>query len=136
MSSFATLADVKAVTGKEFTAGEQDRINAILPLVSDALRVEGASAGVDLDTKMAEDAAYASLVKLVTIDIVMRAFRQSQDGEPMSQETQSALGYSWSGTYAVPGGGVAGAIMRNDLKRLGFKRQRYGAMEIWDGSME
>ena len=136
MSSFATLADVKAVTGKEFTAGEQDRINAILPLVSDALRVEGASAGVDLDTKMAEDAAYASLVKLVTIDIVMRAFRQSQDGEPMSQETQSALGYSWSGTYAIPGGGIAGAIMRNDLKRLGFKRQRYGVMEIWDGSME
>jgi hypothetical protein len=85
---------------------------------------------------MIDSASYASVVKLVTVDVTMRAYRQNLDGEPVSQESQSALGYTWSGTYAVPGGGVAGAIMRNDLKRLGLRRQRYGVMEIWDESTE
>ena len=48
------------------------------------------------------------------------------------QESQAAIGYSWSGTYAVPGGGIANCIMRNDLKRLGLKRQRFGVIE-WYG---
>ena len=60
-----------------------------------------------------------------------RALRQSVDSEPMQQESESALGYSWSGTYAIPGEGVAGAIMNNDRKRLGYLRQRYGVMEFY-----
>jgi hypothetical protein len=49
----------------------------------------------------------------------------------MTQESQSALGYTWSGTYAIAGGGIAQAIMRNDLKRLGLKRQNYGVIEYY-----
>lgn len=136
MSNYATLADVQALMGKTYTADEQSRIEALLPLVADALRTEARRVGKDLDVMTEADEAYASVVKLVMIDIITRVLRQSQDGEPMSQETQSALGYSWSGTYAIPGGGISNAIMRNDLKRLGFRRQRYGVMEIWDESME
>ena len=50
----------------------------------------------------------------------------------MTQESQGALGYTWSGTYAIPGGGIAAAIMRNDLKRLGLRRQRIGTVELWE----
>ena len=132
MSAFATLADVQAVTGKTFTQAEGERITTLLGLVSDALRWEAEKVGKDIEDMMAQSASYASVVELVTIDVVMRAFRQSQDGEPMSQESQSALGYTWSGTYAVPGGGIAGAIMRNDLKRLGLRKQRYGVIETWE----
>lgn len=132
MSAFATLADVQAVTGKTFTQAEGERIATLLGLVSDALRWEAEKVGKDIEDMMDQSASYASVVKLVTIDVVMRAFRQSQDGEPMSQESQSALGYTWSGTYAVPGGGIAGAIMRNDLKRLGLRKQRYGVIETWE----
>ena len=132
MSDFATLADVMALAGREYTGAEQERIIALLPLVSDALRVEAERVGKNLD-QMAEDSlAYASVVKLVTVDVVVRVMRQSMEGEPMSQESQGALGYTWSGTYAIPGGGISGAIMRNDLKRLGLRRQRYGVMEIWE----
>ena len=84
--------------------------------------------------KMVEDdttGAYGSTVKLVTVDIIVRILRQSWDGEPMSQESQSALGYNWSGTYAIPGGGIAAAIMRNDLKRLGLKQQRIRGIELY-----
>lgn len=132
MSDFATLSDVLAISGKTYTTEEQERISTLLTLVSDALRVEARKVGKNMDT-LAEDTAYASVAKLVTADIVIRAMRQSTEGEPMSQESQSALGYSWSGTYAVPGGGISGCIMRNDLKRLGLKRQRYGTIEFYGG---
>ena len=131
METFATVNDVIALTGKSYTHAEEERITALLPLVCDALRYEATKRGYDLD-EMAEDASFESVLKLVTVDVVARAMRQSYEGEPMSQESQSALGYTWSGTYATPGGGVANAIMRNDLKRLGLLRQRYGAVEFYE----
>ena len=134
MSAFATLDDVMALSGVAYTTEDQERIEELLPLVSDTLRYEAVKVGKDLDEMMAANEAYASVVKLVTIDVVVRALRQSMDTEPMSQESQSALGYSWSGTYAIPGGGIAAAIMRNDLKRLGLRRQRYGVIDLWAGS--
>lgn len=136
MSDFATLTDVILLSGKEFTSEESERVMALLPLVSDALRCEAKRVGKDLDEMITADASYASVVKMVTVDIVARVMRQSMDGEPMSQESQSGLGYSWSGTYAIPGGGISGAIMRNDLKRLGLRRQQIGVYEIWDGSKD
>lgn len=138
MSAFATLADVDLLTGRTYTAEEQERITALLPLVSDALRYEAVKYGKNLDEMIDEDdsGAYGNVVKLVTVDVVTRVMRQSNDGEPMSQESQSALGYSWSGTYAIPGGGIAAAIMRNDLKRLGLRRQQYGVIDLWEKSEE
>jgi len=136
VSDFATLADVILLTGRAFTTEEQERITALLPLVSDALRFEAVKAGKDLDAMIEADesGAYGNVVKLVTVDVVGRVMRQSMNSEPLSQESRSALGYSWSGTYAIPGGGIAAAIMRNDLKRLGLRRQQYGVMEIWEKS--
>jgi len=136
VSGFATLADVILLTGRAFTTEEQERVTALLPLVSDALRFEAVKAGKDLDAMIEADesGAYGNVVKLVTVDVVGRVMRQSMNSEPLSQESRSALGYSWSGTYAIPGGGIAAAIMRNDLKRLGLRRQQYGVMEIWEKS--
>ena len=131
MSSFATLADVTLLSGRTFTSAEQERIVALLPLVSDALRYEAVKVGKDLDEMMSDSSSYASVVKLVTVDVVMRAFNQSNEGEPMSQMSQSALGYTVSGTYAIPGGGIANSIMRNDLKRLGLRKQQIGVVSLW-----
>ena len=131
MNDFATLEDVLSITGKAYTSAEQERITKLLPLVSDALRFEAEKVGKYMDAMVADSDSYASVVKLVTVDIVCRAMRQSMDGEPMTQESQAAIGYSWSGTYAIPGGGVASSIMRNDLKRLGLRRQQYGVMDLY-----
>lgn len=126
MSAFATLQDVIDLSGQAYTAEQQTRIESLLPLVSDALRYEAEKVGRDMDAMVAASTSYASVAKLVTVDIVIRVMRQEFSGDPMSQESQSGLGYSWSGTYAVAGGGIAAAILRNDLKRLGLRRQRYG----------
>ena len=130
MIPFATLADVLAITGKSYTQTEQTRISTLLPLVSDALRLEAEKVNKNLDNMILESEVLESVAKLVTVDVVVRAMRQEMSGEPMSQESQGGLGYTWSGTYAVPGGGIAAAIMKNDLKRLGLKRQRMSMVDL------
>lgn len=131
MNDFATLEDVATLTGKVYSESEQERLIALLTDISNALRVEAEKVGKDIDEMIVKSEAYASVVKIVTVDVAVRVLRQNLDTEPMAQESQTALGYSWSGTYAIPGGGISGAIMRNDLKRLGLRRQRYGSIDLW-----
>lgn len=129
--AFATLADVLALTGVDYTAAEQARISALLPLVSDALRWEGEKAGADLDAQATASPVFASVLKTVTVDVTARAMRQNSTGADMTQESQTAGPYTWSGTYAIPGGGIAQAIMNNDLKRLGLRRQRTKVVDLY-----
>ena len=128
MTAYATVQDIIDLYGP-LTADEQSRAGALLPLVSNALRFEAEKVGRNLDFMIENDANLGDVAKLVTVDIVKRVLRQSMEGEPMTQEAESALGYSWSGKYAIPGGGIAQAIMKNDLKRLGIRVQRYGGIE-------
>ena len=78
---------------------------------------------------MSTDPSFASVVKSVTVDVVARTLMTSTDQEPMTQMAESALGYSFSGSYLVPGGGLF--IKDSELKRLGLKKQRYGVIDIY-----
>ena len=126
-NAFATIQDITALW-RSMTPAETERAEALLPIVSDSLRNEAEMRGYDLDTMIEETPTLASVAKSVTVDIVARALMTSTNKEPTTQESQSALGYSWSGTYAFPGGGLP--IMRNDLKRLGIMRQKLGVIEL------
>lgn len=132
-AAFATVEDIQKLW-RPLTADEQARAENILPLVSDELRVLAKNVDKDLDQMAADDSAYASVLKIVTVDVTVRVLRQNTEGEAMTQESQSALGYSWSGTYAVAGGGIANAILKNDLKKLGLLRQQMGVIWTWQGS--
>lgn len=132
---FATVQDIYNLW-RPLSSQEQSRAEALLPLVSDELRVIARGVGVDLDAKAAADEAYESVLKIVTVDVTVRVLRQSTEGEAMTQESQSGLGYSWSGTYAVAGGGIANSILNNDLKRLGLRTQKIGVINTWQGSKE
>lgn len=127
-TAFATLNDIESIWRK-MTTEESERAEQLLPLVSDALRAEASKVGKDLDMMIAESEALASVAKSVTVDVVARTLMTSTDKEPMSQESQSALSYSWSGTYLVPGGGLF--IKNSELARLGLKRQRFGVIEFY-----
>lgn len=131
MNDYATVQDIITLW-RPLSQEEQDKAGNLIPLVCDELRHEATLVGKDLDLMISEDTSLASVAKIVTVDVVSRVLRQSTDGDPMTQESQAANGYSWSGTYAIPGGGIANAIMRNDLKRLGLKGQRYGVIEFYE----
>lgn len=129
MADFATINDIislwRALTPEEIT-----RATALLPIVSDSLREEAKKVGEDLDAKAEESATFSSVLKSVTVDVVARTLLTSTEGEPLAQESQSALGYSWSGTYLVPGGGLF--IKDKELARLGLKQQRRGVIGLYD----
>ena len=128
---YATVNDVIALF-RTLTAEEQERAEALLPIISDELRYRALMVGRDLDEMIEATPVLASVAKEVTVSAVSRILRQSTTGEAMSQESQAGLGYSWSGTYAVPGGGIGNAILPSDLKRLGLRRPRIGIIDFFD----
>lgn len=126
MANFATIEDIEKLW-RNLKPAERERAEGLLEIVSDSLRVEADKVGKNLDELAADSDAYASVLKSVTVDVVARTLMTSTDQEPMTQMTESALGYSYSGSFLVPGGGLF--IKDNELKRLGLKRQRYGVID-------
>lgn len=129
MEPFATIDDLETLW-RQLKPDETGRAEALLPVVSDALREEGLRAGVDIDAMVSIRPSYATIVKSVTVDVVARTLMTSTSQEPMSQYSQGALGYTVSGTYLVPGGGLF--IKNAELNRLGLRRQRYGVIDFYD----
>lgn len=129
MANFATIEDVENLW-RALKPTERERAQNLLETVSDSLRVEADKVGKDLDVMVAESVSYANVAKSVTVDVVARTLMTATDQEPMTQVTESALGYSYSGSFLVPGGGLF--IKDSELKRLGLKRQRYGVMNLYD----
>ena len=128
MADFATIDDITNLW-RPMTPDETDRATALLPVVSDSLRIEADKVGKDLDKMVADNETYANVVKSVVVDIVSRTLLTSTENEPMTQMSQSALGYSFQGSYLVPGGGLF--IKRSELARLGLRKQRYGVIEFY-----
>lgn len=133
MSNFATIEDINTLW-RQMTTDESTRADALLPIVSDSLREEAIKVGKDLDAMIEERPTLASVAKSVTVDVVARALMTSTDSEPATQFSESALGYSVSGTYLVPGGGLF--IKKSELARLGLKKQRMGVISLWPESEE
>lgn len=134
MTAFATVTEL-IERWKPLTAEEQTRATKLLEDVSNLLRYEARKCNKDLDEMIGSgstlDIVYQTVVKDVTCDIVRRIMCQNPEGEALSQFSQSALGYTVSGTYSIPGGGgLASAIMKNDLKRLGLRIQRAGKVSM------
>ena len=128
MGDFATVEELQTLW-RLLKSDERKRAEALLKIVSDSLRVEAKKVGKDLDVLVAGDSSFASVVKSVTVDVVARTLMTSTEQEPMTQFAESALGYSVSGSYLVPGGGLF--IKDSELKRLGLKKQRFGVMDIY-----
>lgn len=128
LKPFATVDDL-GVLWRSLESDEEERAEELLTTVSHVLRVEAKKVKKDLDLMVKADESYAYVVKSVLVDIVARTLMTSTRQEPMTQFSESALGYSVSGSFLVPGGGLF--IKDNELKRLGFKRQRFGVIDFY-----
>lgn len=129
MRTYATVDDVCQLW-RNMTTEETNKAGYLLQVVSAGLREEAKKVGKDLDKMIEADEDLAVVAKSVTVDVVARTLMTSTNQEPMTQMTESALGYSVSGTFLTPGGGLF--IKKSELARLGLKRQRFGVMELYD----
>lgn len=128
MGLFANTDDLELLW-RPLTEHERQRAEALLETVSHILRVEAKKVGKDIDDMILKDTSYSFVVKSVTVDIVARMLMTSTNQEPMTQFAESALGYSVSGSFLVPGGGLF--IKDSELKRLGLKKQKYGVIDFY-----
>ena len=127
--NYATVDDMTTLW-RSMSAEEQERAEALLTTVSSELRLKAKRVNMDLDELVSADPDYAEVAKSVTVDVTARALMTSTDSEPVTQMSQSAMGYSAQASFLVPGGGLF--IKKSELERLGIRRQRFGAFEIYD----
>lgn len=128
MKTYATIDDVRQLW-REMTTEETNKAEYLLEVVSASLRSEAKKVGKDLDAMLEADEDLQIVAKSVTVDVVARTLMTSTNSEPMTQVTESALGYSVTGTYLTPGGGLF--IKKSELARLGLRRQKYGVMDLY-----
>lgn len=127
MTYWATLEDIEKLW-RPLSDTEKPRAEALLPIVESSLIVEARKAEKELFC-MASSDDFRNVLISVIVDVVARALMTSTNQEPMTQMTQSAGGYSASGTFLVPGGGLF--IKKSELARLGLRRQRIGAINFY-----
>lgn len=124
---YATVEDIGKLW-RPMTQQEKERAEELIPIVSARLRTEAKQVGKDLDLMIADDPDLVYVAKQVTVDVVARALMTSTNSEPLTQFSQSGMGYTVSGTYLVAGGGLF--IKKSELANLGLKRQRIGGIDF------
>lgn len=125
--AYATKEDITLLF-RDLTPQEESKANALIPIVEDSLKMEAVKVGKNLDKMIEDKELLPNVLKSVIVDIVARALMTSTNTEPMTQMSQSALGYSYTGTFLNPGGGLF--IKKSELARLGLKKQRIGAIDL------
>lgn len=127
MNDYATIEDVITLF-RALSPEETERASALIPVICATLREEGRKVGKNLDSMIEENADLALIAKSVTVDIVGRVLQTPTNQTPMTQMSEGALGYTFSGTFLSPGGGLF--IKNSELARLGLKRQQYGVINL------
>lgn len=123
-----TLEDLK-ILFRPLTQAEELKADRLIDTVYEILQQEAKRVGKDLQTMIDQGDLSLRVLQSVIADIVGRTLMTATNQEPVSQFTQSALGYSVSGTYLVPGGGIY--VKKSELARLGLRRQRVGVMDVY-----
>ena len=126
MENFATVEDVMNLYGP-LNADQIAKVEQLLSYTSSYFRTLAKEYGRDLNQEVIDDEDMKNNAKLATCNVVIRELDKGNSS--LSQESQSALGYTWSGTYVNTGGGLS--IINKDIKLIGLNRQRIGMVDIY-----
>ena len=127
--NYCTIADINALW-RPLSTSETARAESLIEIVSASLREEARKVHRNLDEMVMQNPDLKVVAKSVTVDVVARTLMTSTNQEPMTQMSQAAGGYSVSGSFLIPGGGLF--IKNSELARLGLKKQRIGAINVYD----
>lgn len=127
MNSFITIDDISALW-KPLDESEKEKVEALIPIVSDLLRQEAKNAGKRIETMLADGTLYPNVLKSVIVDIISRTMMTPTEAAPLSQMSQTGLGYTVQGTFLNPGGGIF--IKKSELARLGIRRQQMRMVDL------
>lgn len=129
MVDYATVQDI-IDSGRKLSADETAIANKKISEACAMIRLRAKSIGKDFDFMIAKDTDLETVAKSVVVSCIIRYLNDSKTEPAVSQFSQSAGGYSISGTYAATGARVS--IWDSEWKLLGLKRQQYGTLEMYD----
>lgn len=129
--TLATVEEYEEVYSVHLSDTEKSRVETLLMYASALLRVEASNRGYNLDLIMLKDGAKRTVAKMVVLASVKRAMHTNEMTEaPLEQFSQSAMGYTVSGTYLNPGDDIY--FLNNELKRLGIKKKVQAfTVDLW-----
>ena len=131
MDIYASVEDYEKVYNTALNNDQHKRLLMLIELASSLLREEANKRNMNLSAVISSSDDKANVAKMVVLACVHRVMSKDDDQDmPLEQFSQSALGYTFSGTYVNPGDDLY--CLRNELKRMGIIKQRYGAMEIYE----
>ena len=131
MDIYASVEDYEKVYNTALNNDQHKRLLMLIELASSLLREEANKRNMNLSAVISSSDYKANVAKMVVLACVHRVMSKDDDQDmPLEQFSQSALGYTFSGTYVNPGDDLY--YLRNELKRMGIIKQRYGAMEIYE----
>lgn len=131
MDIYASVEDYEKVYNTALNDEQHKRLLMLIELASSLLREEADKRNMNLSAVISSSDDKANVAKMVVLACVHRVMSKDDDQDmPLEQFSQSALGYTFSGTYVNPGDDLY--YLRNELKRMGIIKQRYGAMEIYE----
>lgn len=131
MDIYASIEDYEKVYNIILNNEQQKRLLVLIELASSLLREEANKRKINLSAVINSSDDKANVAKMVVLACVHRVMSKDDEQDiPLEQFSQSALGYTFSGTYVNPGDDLY--YLKNELKRMGIIKQRYGAMEIYE----
>lgn len=129
---YATLADLQTIW-RPLNIEEQVAAEQLLADASAKVRNRAKGRRKDFDAMVEADADLASVAKSIVCKTVMNAMKMTE-AIPASQFSESAGGYTVSGTFYAPGGGLQ--ISKADWKELGLAGQMFGGLDVYGISEE
>lgn len=127
-TTYTTLDDVIS-RWRPLTPEEITRTEALIPDIEDSLRQYAQNRGRDLDMMISTGQILLNVFKSVVVAVVGRTLMQATTGEAFTQMTQSAGGYSISGSPLNAGGGIY--IKRSEYALLGLRGQRFSTIDLY-----
>ncbi len=129
MNKYATIEDYLQLYNAEIDDNKKERLIMLLDLASSLLREEARERGHNLDRMIERNPDKANVAKLVVLSSVRRVMsKEEEDSLNLQQFSQSAMGYTISGTYFNPGDDLY--FLKNELSRLGLNKQKVTSISL------
>ncbi len=126
-TSYATISDVE-LYWRNLTESEQTTATQMIADASAKIRLRASARGKNFDEMILANTDLQDVAKTVVVKCVINAMKVVE-AVPATQFSESAGGYSISGTYYAPGGGLT--ISKKDWAELGLGSQSYGGLDIY-----
>lgn len=125
---YATISDLENLW-RTMTETEKTKAEQLISEASSRIRLKAKAQGKNFDDLYTADEDIKAVVTGLVCTVVKNAMNVSTDNEAMTQESQSAGGYTWSGTFFNPSGGIK--FTKADWKSIGLGQQTFGGLDIY-----